>query len=132
MEPPRGTDGAWVESQTVAPSLVGQDERSEGASLPLAPGLSISNEIGAVLIDGIISQVHADVILGRERERERHATLWGLPLPLLALPGPLGLKEETGEALGFLQVAKQRKSSGIPQPRAEESPTPPAFGWFTA
>ena len=71
MEPPRGTDGVWVESQTVAPSLVGQDERSEGASLPLAPGLSISNEIGAVLIDGIISQVHADVILGRERERER-------------------------------------------------------------
>lgn len=48
--------------------MAGQEDRNEAASLPLASGISILNEIGTVLINGIISQVHADIILGKETQ----------------------------------------------------------------
>jgi hypothetical protein len=36
--------------------------------LPLAARKSVLNEVGTVLIDRIISQVHTDLILGRETQ----------------------------------------------------------------
>lgn len=99
METPRGPDDLWVQSQTMGLSLVRHTrERSAGASLPLATGLSVSDEIGTVLVDGIISQVHAHVVLGTERRKSV-----GLRLPLPALPGPQGLKD--GRDRGGLPLA---------------------------
>lgn len=62
-------------------------ERREATSLPFASRVVILDEIGAVLIDGIISQVHADIILGREttlgarRKETSPALFWDLTWP---------------------------------------------------
>lgn len=98
-----GTDRVWVESQRTALRLAEKEKRSEAASLPLAARVSILNEIGTVLINGIISQVHADVILGKRQKSVGSGGRAGLPLPLCALPGPWGLEmEKKGEVLGFI------------------------------
>jgi hypothetical protein len=41
------------------------ERQSENAPLPLAARVRIFNEVRTVLINGVISQVHADIILGR-------------------------------------------------------------------
>lgn len=51
-----GTEWVWVEAW----------KDGAAALLPLAPGISILNEVGTVLIDRIISQVHTDLILGKD------------------------------------------------------------------
>lgn len=65
------------------------------------------DEIGAVLIDGIISQVHADIILGREttlgarRKETPPALFWDLTWP----PG-LRDMERKRMSRGFLNTGK--------------------------
>lgn len=39
---------------------------SEEAVLPLAARISILDEVGTVFVDRIVSQVHTDLILGKE------------------------------------------------------------------
>lgn len=66
METLMGTDRVWVESQKAVLRLVGKGKKNEASSLPLTARVSVSTEIWTVLINGIISQVHADIILGKE------------------------------------------------------------------
>lgn len=58
MELLAGTEWVWVEPW--------KDE--EAALLPLAARKSVLNKVGTVLIDRIISQVHTDIILGKETQ----------------------------------------------------------------
>lgn len=75
------TDRVWVESQRAALRLAGKEKRREAACLPLAARVRILNEIGTVLIDGVISQVHADIILGEETQVYGVRGRAGLPPP---------------------------------------------------
>lgn len=98
-----GTGRISVESQRAALRLAGKEKRSKATSLPLAARVSISNEIGTVLINGIISQVHADIILGKRHKcwgREE-----GQASHFLSVPshGPWGLEmEKKGEAFSLI------------------------------
>lgn len=58
--------GCQASGRTPESSSKTGGERSDAASLPLAARVCVANEIGTVLINGIISQVHADVILEGE------------------------------------------------------------------
>lgn len=90
-----GTDRVWVESRRAALRLAEKEKRrGAAASLPLAARVSILNEIGTVLINGIISQVHADIILGKRQKSVGLGGRAALPLPLCALPGHWGLEME--------------------------------------
>ena len=88
--------------------LAGKGERREATCLPLAARVSILNEIGAVLINGVISQVHADIILGEETQVCGVRGRAGLPLPACAQPWPLRLKEmeKKGEVSGLSETGK--------------------------
>lgn len=80
-----------------------KEKSSEAASLPLAARVSILNEIGTVLVNGIISQVHADIILGKRQKSVGLGGRAAFPLSLCALPGPWGLEmEEKGEVIGLI------------------------------
>ena len=59
--------------------------------------MSILKEIGTVLINGIISQVHAEIILGKETQVCGVRRKRSFPLPLCTLPWALGLKEKEKE-----------------------------------
>lgn len=61
MEILSGTEWVWAESW----------EMSEAALLPLAARIRILNEVGTVLIDRIIGQVHTDLILEKETQDHR-------------------------------------------------------------
>ena len=121
METLMATDRVWIESQRAARSPVGKEKRREAASLPLAARVSISKEIGTVLINGIISQVHADIVLGKETQVCGVRRKGSLPLLLCALPWPLGLKEmeKKGGVLGLTYTGKTEEvRRGILQPGA--------------
>lgn len=101
METRMGTGRVSLESQRAALRLAGTEKISKANSLPLAARVSISNEIGTVLINGIISQVHADIILGKRHKCVGSGGRAGLPLPPCAFPRSLGLRD--GEERGSLQ-----------------------------
>lgn len=63
------------------------------------------NEVGTVLINGIISQVHADIILGKTHICEQASHFLSVPTPG---PGHLTM-EEKGESEGLFKRAKQKK-----------------------
>lgn len=86
-------------------------KRGDAACLPLAARVCVANEIGTVLINGVISQVHADVILEEETEsvgsEEGQASRF--------LPWPLGLKEmeRKGEVSGLTVTGRTEEVKGI-------------------
>lgn len=59
-------DGNWQGLSGLGSVASWQDE--EAALSPLAAGISVLNEVGTVLIDRIISQMHTDLILGKETQ----------------------------------------------------------------
>lgn len=79
--------------------------------------MSILNEIGAVLINGVIGQVHADVILVEETQVCGVRARAGLPLPVHAFPRPLRLKEveKKGEVSGLPETGKTGSKRGTLQ-----------------
>lgn len=66
-------------------------------------------EIGTVLINGIISQVHADIVLGKETQVCGVRRKRSLPHPQCTLPWALGFKEKEEDVLGLTYTGKKEE-----------------------
>ena len=66
-------------------------------------------EIGTVLINGIISQVHADIVLGKETQVCGVRRKCSLPHPQCTLPWTLGFKEKEDDVLGLTYTGKKEE-----------------------